>query len=537
MRIWFFILISAHLSLAVSPCGFSRLHDHLHNALAARTVATTSTTCAAGDLYDNVQVFTTAHFRIYYTLSGPHAALGATPTQTKPPFIDSLAATLEKAWTLHTTTLGMRAPKPMLRTTHYRRSDFPTLYPVEVIELTLLRDTDQIMGGPCEGCYGLTYPGDPSDAEATELLIDNDFVYASSSDPTVQSIQGNCTYTLPETPLISNNVDYSQAWNKAIRVTAFHELYHATQLRYLDFREHESFWFEASAVGVEEMGAPEVNDYWQYLDAVFRQPGTPVTANRSLLPYGQATLYLFLHTALGPLFDASLWQGFNNNPSEEFPAQLAQVAQSLEMDAETLFHAYAISLFFSGHRERLHPGTPISADQAQWPSWSVHSTLAGDVASGAFDYIRQAPGTGALPQNAESRASLLLWDKDSLPARVYPLENQQQLALALADPSDSSLLVLSRLQGPTSTDSTSSVSAQAWPNPWNGTDPVCFGPLPTNSRGVEIRTADGLLLTRLARSGATTCWQGLIDDHRIAPGVLHWRVLPHGKTQVLLVIF
>jgi hypothetical protein len=539
MRIFFFLLLLATIAQAASPCGFSRLRDYLKNPLAGRSVALSSTTCQAEALYDSVFVHTTSHFRIYYAQTGPHKVLGASAATGRPAYVDTLAKALEAAWKNHTEALGMRPPKPMARTTHYQRSDYPELYPVEIIELTLLRNTDYIMGGPCQGCYGLSYPGDASDPEATELLIDNDFLYASDTDTEIEVQGGTCSYTNAETPLVSNGVDYHAQWPKALRVTANHELYHGVQLRYLDFRKHDSFWFEASATGVEEIGASDVNDYWQYLDAVFSQPGTPVTANRSLLPYGQATLYLFLHSALGPLFDAALWQGFSDYPSQSFPAQLERVASALGLDAETVFHAYATAMFFSGSRSQYDAQTSFAADRASWPSWSVHSfTSSVSLESASFDYIRQPTGKISSMENFSGKASLVQWNKSGgQSARLYALENALDSSAALAATSDSSVLVISSLLQSNTQDNAAATPLRAWPNPWNGDASACFGPLPATARGIEIRSADGLLLVRLPRSDENICWDGRIQGKKIAPGVLHWRVLPHGKNHTLLVIF
>jgi len=531
-----FLLLLVFTSWAwASPCGFTRLMDYWNQPLAARTVVASVTNCKAEALYDSVYIFTTSHFRIYYTLSGPHAVLGATDGSSRPPFIDTLAIALEKAWQNHTVTLGMRPPKPIVQTTHFQRSDHPELYPVEVIELTLLRDTDLIMGGPCEGCYGLTYPADPANPEATQLIIDNDFRYASSSDPSIYVSSAGCSYTEASTDLVSSGTNYHEEWAKALRVTSNHELYHGTQLRYLDFRENNTFWFEASATGVEEVGAPDVNDYWQYLDAVYSSPGTPITATTGTLPYGQATLYLFLRANLGPLFDASIWNAFSNKPTQSFPAQLSQVVKAQALDPEELFHSYATSMFFTGKRSVINPAPLFSEDQSGWPSWKMKpSSTPTELDSASYLYIKRQPSNYPALTEFDGKASLVLWDKDYGTARIYPLTDSLQYASAIADPADSAVLIASTLSSLTRQDENLS-APHAWPNPWDGAEIVCFGPLQTSSPGVELRTADGMFLERIANSGGQACWGR--PPRRLAPGVLHWRELPHGKLRPLLVIF
>lgn len=511
------ILMLAASLWGASPCGFSRLQEWAHTPKLQRPAARTATTCSADSLYDSVYVHTTSHFRIYYTRQGPHAVLGADKAVGLPPFIDTLAHQLENAYSLHTQVLGMKPPKPMDTSHQYRRSDFANLYPVEVLELTLLRDNDYIMGQPCEGCYGLTYPGDTEDSEATVLLIDNDFLY--STDSSEVATLGSCSYSQADQPLISAGVNYHESWNQALRVTAMHELYHGSQLRYQDFNRHYHFWFEASAVGVEEVGAPEVNDYWQYLQLPFLQPDTPVTSTGSLRPYGQAPLYLYLRSRLGVDFDSRLWSYFSASPSEGFAAQLKRLASYYGLEGSELFHDYAAAVFYSGGRDTAG-WQAFAADQPSWPAWKLRPyTGPPKLKAASFVYLGlDDPELPALASSA-TKASLLQWQDGS--------KDSSALLLSLLE--DSSSTNLDTMEGP----------ARAYPNPWRGNSLVCFGPLLASATGVEIRAADGSPLARLDKPQGqeSVCWNGEVRGQRPAPGVLHWRVLPHGKNAVLLVIF
>lgn len=531
-------LIAVMAAKAAGPCGFMRLMENHAIRVAGGPIALSAKTdCAPEKLYDSVQVYLTSHFRIYYTLSGPHAVSPASNPGQIPPYIDTLARHLENAWSLHTVTEGMAAPAPMVQTWHYRRSDHPTLYPVEVIDLTLMRGVESILGSFTEGLYGLTYPGDSDDPTRTQLMVENDFRYAGSGDSTVQLPDRSCSYTYPGTPVTFGATDYSQEWEKGLQVTAYHELYHGSQLRYLDFRDHPTFWFEASAVGAEEIGAADVNDYLQYLPSVFAKPGASITNRRSLYPYGQAPLYLYLYNKLGPRTDAEIWKNYASHPDDDFPLQWQRLASGLKRNADSLFHDFALAQLFSGNRAYLSPTVPFANDQVRWPTWTVHNfgnTPAPDTA--AFDYVRHAPGDPMPIVCAGCRNSAVLWRSDSSQATIHAWQDSLEFAAIPWASADSAMLVVSRLRSDSAT-STVTGSIRAWPNPWNPVRPVCFGPLTIHDQGIEVRTADGLVVARLARNGDRACWDGNADAGKIAPGVLHWRTLPRGKNQVLLVIF
>jgi hypothetical protein len=75
----------------------------------------------------------------------------------------------------------------------------------------------------------------------------------------------------------------------------------------------------------------------------------------------------------------------------------------------------------------------------------------------------------------------------------------------------------------------------AYPNPWNPkrNAEIKFGPLPKNSRGVEIRSSNGALLKRIyGKSRDTLTWQ---PEKFLAPGILYYRALPYEKNKVLIV--
>ena len=76
-----------------------------------------------------------------------------------------------------------------------------------------------------------------------------------------------------------HNFSYSEKWNKGLRVTIFHEFYHALQLSYISFYTNESFWFEASAAGFEEITTPDVDDYITHRAQGTDTTPSPLTAS------------------------------------------------------------------------------------------------------------------------------------------------------------------------------------------------------------------------------------------------------------------
>lgn len=546
MRFFLFLLLAmASFSTAERhSCGTEKLMEHqrqIKSGLVAKSMARSSlTSCSEDSYYNKVSTLLTTHFIIYYTLEGPHA--------TTTVFLDYLALYLEKAWTMHTSFLGMRPPKGMKHSYHYEQKNETGLYPVEVIDIDLIRNANSLMGGPCHGCFGLTYPGDETDPEASVLMIDNDFKYTpeyNSDKGFITDLNGKeCSYPIASKSLYNQSLvpySYADFPEKAIEVTCFHELYHAAQIRYVSFIDYPSFWFEASAVGVEEIGAPSVNDYWAYLTDFFKSTGTPLTSLNQ--DYGAGVLYLYLYKQNGPRFDASIWEAYSKNPEKPFDQILASQWIKKELNPDSSFHDFAKQLFFSGQRSSYMTNESwVHEDAAWWPEIRVHQAVEDkkkSLSPLAYDYLVV---NSFIPDLTyfKGQASLILWDKTKERATVEPLQKSDDLylyATAISN-SDSAILVLSRLQENTNAFIPSSAKPlRSYPNPWKGSTPLCFSPLPQNQSFIEIRNRIGNLVSRVKTNSVTHC----IDDdwvkNNMAPGLYHFRVGSHGKTAPLLLIY
>jgi len=449
--------------------------------------------CVPEDYYGKVDSVITKdrHFIIYYTDAPQKAHSIRTPD-----YIDSLAKYLEQAYKLYKDSLGMNSISGASKTHHYQKTVPLGLYPVEVIDIGLLRGH--------EGeflVFGMTFP---TDQRATQIAIENDFLYGANC-------QGSLS-TESFTSFINGNYSEPDKWHLALKVTAFHELYHSFQMAQTDITENNSSWAEASATGVEEIGAPEVNDYISYLPNVFRNPEKPMgSSDSSDGGYGYSVLYLFLFSELGSRFDSAIWNYFSKYPKTNFYVQLARLAASRGIDADSLFHEFASRVFYSGKRADFSP-EPLfwdKGDMLLWPAWKVKQNAPSALPAGAIDFIMKT--TEEFPRT------------DTV------------TKISFINYGDSSVWVLSRLLEKEFVPPTPRGELAAYPNPWNPTrhpKEVRFK-VPENVNKVEIRSANGALLERIEVNSEN---QFIWRPKKIpAPGILYYRTLPYGKNKVLIV--
>ena len=537
-----FILLYA-TELFARGCGTATLIEH-HNAAstskaAARTYSSLSN-CAAEAYYDTAAVSEkiTAHFRIYYVLNGPHATTEA--------FVDTAAEYLEKAWTFHTQTLGMLAPHGMDTSYQYRKADNSGLYAVEIADIDLIRDAESLFGGTCGGCYGVTIPD--NSGKVSELILDNDFKYSSGTLDSLTYNGTTCRYLTADDSIIneSNGHYYTQYPSEAIAVTAFHELYHAAQLRYVSFLDYPSYWFEASAAGVEEAGAPTVNDYWSYVPSFFTSTGTAFGSLSATATYGLGVWYQYNYKTQGAKFDASLWKRYSSIPDSSLEAIFAKQLESENISADSVFQNFAQRIFFSGSRSKyLKSSALFASDQPSWPEMRLRNVPASAIqisSTPAFNYYKLKTSTTPDLSSFKGKASIALWNaSEDSSVRFYALGNGTSLAnfsdsIAAAD---SAILIVSRLL--TSDTSTviikDSLPMRAYPDPWKGATPLCFASLPESKSFIEIWTRAGMLAFREKYNGTHLCISEDKVREKLAPGLFYFRAGSHGKTKPFLLIY
>ena len=450
--------------------------------------------CIPENYYGKVLERRTQNFIIFYTEEKLHAIK-------TPLYIDSLALYLENALKMFKDSLGLKYILGATKTLHYQKNVPAGLYPVEVADTGLLRGSE----GDFATVYGLTFSVNELRPERTQIVIENDFLYGA-----------NCSGTPSSQPFKSyyaTNTDYSVNWHLALKATVFHELYHSFQATYFDINRYRTFWLEASAAGAEEIGAPEINDYLDNIYSLSRTYRNPIMSmEESSNDYAYSTLYLFLFSKLGPKFDSHIWNSFSKNPREKFALHLAGLAKSIneDNDPEDLFHEYARRMFFSGNRASVAKANPFWPDQHEWPAWRIRSknTALPVLPVTSLDFVRQ---TDDVPPNTDSAKISLLEYRDSavwVLSRLLEMEYIPPLPVTKRE-------------------------LAAYPNPWNpGIIQSITFRLPEKSKGVEIRSSNGILLERIKSEDSTVAWQ---PKKLLPPGILYYRVLPYGKNKPLIV--
>ena len=536
-------LIFTTPAFADHTCGTAQVLDYLNNKhktvkqMLSETKAyarTTSAGCTSKDYYDSVYSRTTKHFEIFYTLKGPH--------KTTVEYIDSLEKALEYAWNFHVNKSGMLPPKGISETFHYEKNVQNGLYPIEVIDIYLLQNYSAVMKTPCSECFGLTIPFDD---EKSEMFIENDFKGIAAHNPIIDTVEFNdkvCTYPRATEEFSNEPYNYSYAKNfmPALRITAAHEMYHAIQFRYSEKMPQYNFWFEASASGIEEIVAPDVDDYFSHLSKLANNVGLPYKNLDK--PYGAGIFFLYLHNHVSPKTNRLIWENFEKAPNKTFQYQLTQAAKEQGLSADSLFHDFAIKLSFTGNRATLVDSTFwIASDQPQWPMFQTKSA-SGTFEATALDYTAYYYYANGSPDISKfvGTASAIAIKPKAYSIRFLPSTNSIDSARTefLRETSvDSILWVFSRFSEedviPTFfKDST----LRAYPTPWRH-GALCFTPLPQNKNHIEIRNRRGNLIQRIKYNSYTHCLDESEVKSLMVPGVYRFRVGNSGKLKDFIVVY
>ena len=537
MKFLWILALASSLWAAGHTCGTMQALENLTQKRGPVTVAATeaSKQCATEDYYDSVFTKKTTHFQIFYTLKGPHATTKA--------YIDTLAVQLEKGWKFHVEKNKMLSPLGVETSLHFLKPVQSGLYPVEVIELNLVRNPKTVYGskGFCEDCFAVTSFKNRNEYQKSELIIDNDFVVMDLTQLTSASLEVNgktCSYWKSTKEITHSfyNYSYAKEWAKAIRVTVYHELYHAIQVRYLSPYEHLNFWYEASATGMEELGAPDINDYFRYIPEFLGATGIPM--DDSDTQYGASLFFLYLHNHVGASFDKSLWEAFSKNPERNFRQQLSHVLEDRKESPQDRFQDFAQKLALSGNRA-------VDADSSQWisvdqPNWSVapyHYAQDGFLPdSSIFAYNFYVGGTPDI-SNYSGKVSAILFKDGHAKFRTISDKASMDSLLVEKFNADSLVWVFSRFENPSPLpDNSTQKSLRAYPTPWRG-GPLCFSPLPLDKEFIEIRNRRGDLLFREKYSESTHCLEESFIKSKMVPGVYRYRAGSSGKTKDFIIIY
>lgn len=522
-------------------CGTARLIQQArqyreNSALKQQALAKTAERpCPAESFYDSVYTKKTKHFQIFYTLAGPN--------KTTEVFIDTLAKSAEDAYLFHTKKMGMLTPRGLGFTKHYEQTVEDNLYPIEVIDVDQMRGTQYYIGGKCHGCFGLTIPDD-DDGSKSELIIDNDFLYTPNHNAQKDTVfvDGKaCPYDIADQELRNDAHDYSYVdrWEEAIRVTTVHELYHAVQLRYLDLNQYYTFWFEASASGIEELAAPDIDDYFTYLPAMALAVGTPL--DNMIQDYGAGIFLLYLHNFIDENIDKMIWEGFHQDPHKDFTYQLEKIAKKKNIDLDSIFHDFAVKLSFAGNRAAYLDSTQwICSDEKSWPDFTYFqqtSQIKPSLQNLSYEFYTQ--GERLDLTNFTGKASLVSYQNKS--AEIIPLKTTNAADSIYRNfkkynSADSIIWVFSRLGEQKIPTIIRDSTIRAYPSPWRGGN-LCFTPLSSKTNFIEIRNRRGDLISRERYEGITLCLEESYVKHLMTPGVYKFRIGSKGKAQDFIIIY
>jgi hypothetical protein len=296
-----------------------------------------------------------------------------------------------------------------------------------------------------------------------------------------------------------------------------------------------NFWFEASATGMEEVGAPEVNDYFRYIPDFYGQAGKPL--DETSYPYGASLLFLYLHY-VDPLLDKAIWESFSKNSDGSFRQQLTQVLENLKKDPQDVFQDFAERLAYSGNNSgSVDSSAWYSKDQASWGNIPYKYSEDGyRPDSSIFTYNYYAGGFPDL-DNYAGKASVLLFKDGHARLRKVPNMNTLDSLRTESFGADSLLWIFSRFENPSPLPGKlASKPLRAYPTPWRHGN-LCFAPLPLDKKFIEVRNRRGDLIFREKYNGETLCLDEGFVKSKMVPGVYRYRAGSSGKTKDLMIIY
>ena len=297
-------------------------------------------------------------FRIHYDTTGSGAVRNAAidvNLNGVPDWVDTLGFVLDSLWNREVIQMGFRAP---VRDSFYTPNGGDARFDVYLEEL----------GGAILGYTAPDSAGGVLGNRATAFMVlDNDYIGIPGYDTETEQRQ-------------------------VMRVTAAHEFFHAIQFAYTVFGAEvvsgdvKPYWYEASAVWMEEQMYNEINDYVQYLPFWFDAPqlsfrsfsgnfgGDPYRAFRpyAMGIYGHYLSKRFPNPSYGYSVVRRVWEqmatvtGFNL-----FSALDAALAPMGYNFISSLQEFYRWNYFVGAKVPLNAPDTLYGAEAAAWPSFEL----------------------------------------------------------------------------------------------------------------------------------------------------------------------
>ena len=326
-----------------------------------------------------------------------------------PLYIQKLKQYSEAARAYYVGKLGMPGPVSSVLSVQYNvPASLPRRFPIDVVDVGT---ADPAYAGET---YAITYP--PSDLS---ISFENDFICNTTLDEAGR-IHGQDIQSRLGAQVIH---DYANDWELGIKVTAFHEFYHAVQFTYIPRVTSYHAWYEISATGMEERKAPEVDDYLQYLPCILKNHDrVPLTSTLAgpcthYPMYGHSIFHQYLTRALDSTFDVKVWEQLSHNGDALRDGLEATFAKYGKTTTE-LYSEYAAETFFAGKRFAIPAPQPwstgplFSDDTPKWPDIVLDSVdLAGDpyrtinLAAMTYGVLKVKWGAGATARILQAKVA------------------------------------------------------------------------------------------------------------------------------------
>ena len=318
LSIFLFFFIS--LDLAAGPrCFHSHDTDKLDQLLAEIEFDTLNR-----PINDNSRLSDRGLFRIHYLTTGENAPADLDIDQNGyPDYVDSVAYYFDYTYMIEVETLGFLSP-------------MSEVSGIDLYDVYLWNLGD---GNP--GFYGQTFPIEqikPNKANpryTSYIVVDNDFSPLDSSQGNNGRIQ---TF---------NTFGYD-----ALKVTVAHEFHHAIQNMYGIDKFTAVMFMESTSVLMEFLLFPEIKDYFQYIDQLFKNPAEypfGYKSNRnSIGPYAYSIFMIYLVERFGTEIILSAWENILEGHNNYYSYDLALKDRGSNMD--DAWCEFRIWCYYTGDR-------------------------------------------------------------------------------------------------------------------------------------------------------------------------------------------
>lgn len=129
------------------------------------------------------------------------------------------------------------------------------------------------------------------------------------------------------------------------RVTAAHEFHHAIQMGGYIMRSEDTFFYEFTSTSMEEFMYPGINDYYNYLDDFFNQPGYRI--NYDYYAYALGIFNIFLKERFGYNVIKRAWELMPNNRAlKAIALAISEYGSSFGYE----LNQFGIWTFYTGYR-------------------------------------------------------------------------------------------------------------------------------------------------------------------------------------------